>query len=382
MVVIKKYLEYIKESIDNDGIIDKYYFLSEEKIKNIFQEFIDSKWSVGADVYNEKQGDIYEDLIIFLRGNELVYNVDIRSTSETESEDLTDEFKTIIDYLNDEYEIDDIVFGSVFHLKDGTIKDYKINENIYITSKRSGHTHAVSSIEFNIFNKERKKFSISPKELIEYYNWKNVEISKDGNIWALINRTDLIDYTIDDSQMKEYLLDGFPGYTDVFTAYEISNSLSYKNELKLSKKIIEEVGIENLKEHDKDVDQNSNIFDCDINMNLIDSEIIQTLRDLYTTEFEDQAFKSINDEFENKLGDYFTFKKKLDGKTIYKLKYEDEFIRELWGGGALDFIGDNLSSLLIEWFLQNARRLEIDLPDMTNISVNIDDVVEKEMLNN
>ena len=197
---LKKYLQFIKESMDQDSM----YWLDEEQIKDIFQHIIDEQYPLSVTKvffghYGYSGGTFYDpnrnnedskllmfdidqdDVILRGEGYHPGYRISIVK-SQHKGEDVTDELKSAIsqlkgeDYIVDTIEDED---GKTnlenIHLLNGSIitwipetpgKPFTSNQDdwsdgdIYISS---------SELVFLIYQSEPVKFT--EKMLAEAYNW-------------------------------------------------------------------------------------------------------------------------------------------------------------------------------------------------------------------
>jgi hypothetical protein len=101
-----------------------------------------------------------------------------------------------------------------------------------------------------LFVKQKESITITPKDLVDFYGW-NVEVEKEGQLWAEIDLEDLSDYII--SSRSDYKDSLVKGQEHMWDYYDISNyspeitslfqyDLNKENEILTVKSIIKEAG--------------------------------------------------------------------------------------------------------------------------------------------
>jgi hypothetical protein len=255
---LKKYLEFIKESIDIDDIFE----FKEKDFVEYFLELKDAGWLIRVDSgsvkkvkvwsyvenkYNEEEE--FTELLIPGEEVENSYLIYIFRGSRVNNEDVTDnllfgydiikditgarEIK-VLDDTNSPLDINDVLIkGGIFIGKDLDIEDQIEIDNI------------------SFFIKTGKKVKLKENEIAEYYGWSYDKVDKMGNIYTHIELEDIADWMLDkNSEYKDMLIKGMEHMWDY---YEHSNyipdiqsffqyTLNKENEVLLIKSMIKESG--------------------------------------------------------------------------------------------------------------------------------------------
>lgn len=337
---LKRYFDFIKESLKEDIDKNKFWSLEEDDIKDLLLEIIDEGWLVTVDFgfeneYKNWRGDkmIREFTQKILPGEEVTpaYWVQIIKSTNLTNEDVTDSFlfayDTIKDKLNNSrvevHDADGILDKNDILIKGGIFigKDLNEIERDYIA----------------IFANEPNKYEFKENQIAEYYNWECDYIDDKGNIYIHIDTEDLAHGLLErnaqyldilskgmEVMWDHYDSDYYIPETDSFFRY----SLDRENEVLMVKAMIKEAGgWDVLKEENivTDLDTEFNTEEEFIDYVLkerfyetlknmcrdseICQEVKQTVADWEMDAHVDQNYGAIVSEFDRKVGEEFKYSK-------------------------------------------------------------------------
>ena len=257
---LKRYIQFIKESLKEDidsGII---WELNEDQIREYLIELDDAGYLITVNFgfvkkhiihyYNKPsvEKDVYTENIV--AGEEIrpAYWIEIQKSRDVNNEDVTDSLKFACSIIEDEADADIKLFDSD---TDVDINTTLIKGGIFINVDPEDN---MSGEEVNnyiaIFAKQRNTIKIKPTDLEEYYGW-NVDVKKEEQLWAEIDLEDLADFIL--SPRSDYKDSLVKGQEHMWDYYEISNyypdiislfnyGVDKENEIILVKSIIKELG--------------------------------------------------------------------------------------------------------------------------------------------
>ena len=257
---LKRYIQFIKESLKEDldsGII---WELNEDQIREYLIELDDAGYLITVNFgfvkkhiihyYNKPsvEKDVYTENIV--AGEEIrpAYWIEIQKSRDVNNEDVTDSLKFACSIIEDEADADIKLFDSD---TDVDINTTLIKGGIFINVDPEDN---MSGEEVNnyiaIFAKQRNTIKIKPTDLEEYYGW-NVDVKKEEQLWAEIDLEDLADFIL--STRSDYKDSLVKGQEHMWDYYEISNyypdiislfnyGVDKENEIILVKSIIKELG--------------------------------------------------------------------------------------------------------------------------------------------
>lgn len=341
---LKRYFDFIKESLKEDIDENKFWSLEEDDIKDLLLEMIDEGWLVTVDFgfeneYKNWRGDkmIREFTQKILPGEEVTpsYWIQIIKSTELTNEDVTDSFlfayDTIKDRLNDS--------RVEVHDADGILdqNDILIKGGIFIGKKLKEEDQIEARDYIAIFANEPNKYEFKENEIAEYYNWECDHIDDKGNIYIHIDTEDLAYQLLERkshyldilSKGIESMWDNYDSHyyipeTDSFFRY----SLDKENEVLMVKSMIKEIGGWDLLKEENIVTDlatefnteeefidyvlNERFYETLKNMcrdSEICQEVKQTVADWEMNAHVDQNYDAIVSEFDRKVGEEFEYSK-------------------------------------------------------------------------
>lgn len=272
--MIKKYLQFISESIKEQIEEKTLWKLTEDDITDYMLEITDAGYYVYItlgfcdkveQVYyedgqrKERQKDVFEEKV--KAGDEVqpAYWIQIEKSEKVKNDDVTSTFQFACSIISEEANAEISV-----HDKDGGLGDVdgiEIKGGLFYTDNwNSGEPEVLEAEGYiAIFAKSNEKFTVSEKDLVEYYEWSDSIISEDGKVYIEINLEDLSDIMLSrNSSYKDILVNGQEDMYDNYyssdyqpdTLSMLQYTLNNENEVLLVKAMIKEVdGLENFIDH-------------------------------------------------------------------------------------------------------------------------------------
>ena len=256
---IKRYIQFIRESLKEDLDSKKIYDLDEDTIRDILIELEDAGYLITVafgfvekrtkNYYNKpsKEIEVYSEDI--LAGEEVkpAYWIQIERSGSVNNEDLTEYFKHACSIIEDQIGEIELHDGD----SDVDINKILIEGGIFINVDPEDNMSGEESASYlAIFAKQKNTIKITQKDLENYYGWE-VSAEKEGQLWAEIDLEDLSDIILSSrSSYKESLVKGQEymwDYYEISGYYSDINSLlqyelNKENEILLVKALIKEMG--------------------------------------------------------------------------------------------------------------------------------------------
>ena len=362
--MIKKYIEFIKESIKEDIEEGTLWKLTEEDITDYMLEITDAGYFISVEFgfsekvkqYSYKDGkrvetekDIFTDKV--KAGDEVVpaYWIIISKGDRIKNDDVTSTFQFACSIIAEEANAEISINDSDGNL--GDIDGIEIKGGLFYTDNwNSSEPELLEADDYiAIFAKCKETVTFTEENLVEYYNWSDA-IIKDGKIYVEIDLEDMSDIMLSrNSNYKDILV---KGQEDMYDNYynndyqpDIPSMIQYTldndNDKLLIKAMIKEVGgLENMINHIGDEcsdEAYENVKDKSeeevINYLLkerfyetlkqlcknseICQDIRQTIGDWELNAHADSNYQSILDEFDEIVEKEFTFTKDKREVTKY-----------------------------------------------------------------
>ena len=262
--MIKKYLQFISESIKEDIEEGTLWKLSEDDINDYMLEITDAGYSVSVEFgfsekakqYSYKDGkrvetekDIFTDKV--KAGDKVTpaYWISIVKGDRIKNDDVTSTFQFACSIIAEEANAEISVNDS-----DGNLGDpdgIEIKGGLFYTDNwNSSESELLEVDNIAIFAKSKETITFTQENLVEYYNWTDA-IIKDGSIYVEVNLEDMSDIMLSrSSNYKDILVKGEEDMYDNYYGSDyqpdipsmIQYTLTKENNNLLIKAMIKEVG--------------------------------------------------------------------------------------------------------------------------------------------
>ena len=257
---LKRYIQFIKESLKEDLDSGKIWELNEDQIREYLIELDDAGYLIVVNFgfvkkhtinyYNKPsvEKDVYTENIV--AGEEIrpAYWIEIQKSKDVNNEDVTDSLKFACSIIEDEADADIKLYDTD---TDVDINTTLIKGGIFINVDPEDNMSGEEANNYiSIFAKQRNTIKIKPTDLEDYYGW-TVKVKKEEQLWAEMDLEDLADFILSPrSHYKDSLVKGQEHMWDYYelSSYypEINSLFQYdldkENEVLVVKSIIKELG--------------------------------------------------------------------------------------------------------------------------------------------
>lgn len=358
---LKRYIQFIKESLKEDIESGKIWELDTDDILEFFIDFEDAGYDITIELGFQEEDDEKEKFTTKVLPGDIIpsYWIEIQTKSNTSSEDLTDSLKFAIDIISDKLNTSDqlTLFPSshenypgkiTIHDSDGEFPlRYLYDDLLKIqggTFWKEGNDEYDYEFEgyTAIFIRQKDSIKVTPKMMADYYEWKYDHSSDRGNIYTDIELEDIADTLLErKASYKEALVGGTEHMWDYYDSHNyipddtsfFQYSLDKENEKLMVKSIIKEMGgLEETKYHigneaDNEVVESTKDMSEDeliefllkerfydtlkqiSNDSEIKMEIKQVVADWEMSAHVDDNYDAIVSEFDDIVGKEFEFEK-------------------------------------------------------------------------
>jgi hypothetical protein len=299
MKKLKKYLEFLKESLETSSI----WKIDENKIREFFIELEDAEWIILVTFgfvgekkeyfYNRptEYSEVFTEKILANELTNLAISIEIQSSSKTQNVDLTDDFLQALDAIEMECDADIELYDNGGKLN----KDDLLIKGGIFTGVEPVDEYSGTEIEGHlfVFVKFNNGIKFNPKQLADFYGWKCDE-EKEGNIYVHVDLEDMANYILSSkSQWEKTLVSGEESlwdhydishyYPDINSLFEYT--LDKESANLLIKAVIKEAGgLDDIKRHIEDECDNG-VYDKIKEMS--EEELIDYLKNNFTERYKD-----------------------------------------------------------------------------------------------
>ena len=270
--MIKKYLQFISESIKEDIEEGTLWKLSEDDITDYMLEITDAGYSVSVEFgfsekvkqggykegkWVESEKEVFTDKV--KAGDEVIpaYWISIIKGDRIKNDDVTSTFQFACSIIAEEANAEISVNDS-----DGNLGDpdgIEIKGGLFYTDNwNSSESELLEVDNIVIFAKSKETVTFTQENLVEYYDWSDA-IVKDGNIYVELDIEDMSDIMLSrNASYKDILVKGEENMYDNYYSNDyqpdipsmIQYTLTKENNHLLIKAMIKEVGgLENMINH-------------------------------------------------------------------------------------------------------------------------------------
>ena len=263
---LKRYIQFIKESLEDDIDDKKFWKITEDDITDYMLEITDAGYYVSVEFgfcnkikqgyyqdgeWKQKEKYVFEEKV--KAGEEVTpaYWIKIDKSSRIKNDDVTSTFQFACSIISEEANVE-----ITLHDKDGEIGDVdgiEIKGGLFFTDNWNSSEPELLEAEdyIAIFAKSKDKFTVSEKDLVEYYDWSDAIISEDGKVYVEVDIEDMSDIMLSrNSSYKDILVKGEENMYDNYygsdyqpdTQSMFQYTLSKENGVLLIKAMIKELG--------------------------------------------------------------------------------------------------------------------------------------------
>jgi hypothetical protein len=344
--MIKNWIEFIKESLQEKVDEGKFWKLDEDDIRDFLLDLSDDGYNIIVNFgfleeSENYKGDKFISYTEVIKPDESMrpaYWIDIYK-SRISNDDLTDSLLFAWDIIKERID------GDLYlHDEDGTIdiNDIEIKGGFFIGRNKEESEKSEAYGHISIFAVQKNEFDFTQKEIADYYGWKYDKVSDKGTIFTHIDLEEMADQMLSrNSNYKEALVKGTEYMWDYYESHYYTPdtqslfqyTLDKENETLLVKSIIKEAGgLEEIKRHIgdecddeiydniKDIDEEDLIkyllkerFYSTIKQLVVSSdiysEITQTVADWEMSAHVDANLDEIESEFDDIVEKEFEFTK-------------------------------------------------------------------------
>ena len=350
---IKKYLNFIKESIKEDIEKGTLWKLTEDDITDYMLEITDAGYYVSVEFgfcekvkqhhYNRPsvEKDVFTEKVKSGDNVTPAYWISIIKGDRIKNDDVTSTFQFACSIIAEEANAEISINDADGNL--GDIDGIEIKGGLFYTDNwNSGEPELLETDSYiAIFAKSKETVTFTQENLVEYYNWTDA-IIKDGNIYVEVNLEDMSDIILSrSSNYKDILVKGEEDLYDNYYGSDyqpdipsmIQYTLTKENNNLLIKAMIKEVGgLESMINHigDECSDEvyesvkgksEEEVIEFLLNERFYETlkqlcknseicqEIRQTIGDWEMNAHVDSNYQSILDEFDEVVESEFTYTK-------------------------------------------------------------------------
>lgn len=259
---LKRYLQFIKESLKEDLDSGIVWELNEDQIREYLIELDDAGYlitvgfgfvdTITQHFYNKpsQQKEVYSEKAKAGENVRSAYWIQIEKSRDLSKDDVSDAFKFACSIISDEGDCDISIYD-----RDGGLGDVEgivIKGGFFYTDNwNSNEPELLEADDYiAIFAKQKNTIKIRPTDLEDYYGW-SVSVKKDGQLWAEMDLEDLADFIL--SSRSDYKDSLVKGQEYMWDYYELSNyypeinslfqyDLDKENEVLVVKSLIKELG--------------------------------------------------------------------------------------------------------------------------------------------
>jgi hypothetical protein len=262
--MIKKYLQFISESIKEKIEEKSLWKLSEDDINDYMLEITDAGYSVSVEFgfsekvkqgaykegkWVESEKEVFTDKV--KAGDEVIpaYWISIIKGDRIKNDDVTSTFQFACSIIAEEANAEISVNDSDGNL--GDIDGIEIKGGLFYTDNwNSSESELLEVDNIAIFAKSKETVTFTQENLVEYYNWKDA-IVKEDKVYVEFDIEDMSDIMLSrNSSYKDILLKGQEDMYDNYYGSDyqpdipsmIQYTLTKENNHLLIKSMIKEVG--------------------------------------------------------------------------------------------------------------------------------------------
>ena len=359
---IKKYLNFIKESIKEDIEEQSIWKISEDEIQDYLRDLDDEGYIIEVEFgfcqkvtqhnYNRPstEKDVFTEKVLAGDSIRPAYWIRISESDRVSNEDVSDSIKFAYSIIKEKADADISI-----HDEDGDIGDIEgieVKGGLFFTDNWNSSEPEVLEADgyISLFVKQKEVVKFTQADLVDYYEWESGCEVKGDNIYIEVDIEDMADVMLSrNSDYKDILVKGEESMYDNYHGHDyqpdiqsmFQYSLTKENEILLVKSMIKEIGgleifISEFKNENLEEKSEEEVIDFLLKERFYetlkklckDSEICQEVRqnigDWEMNAHVDRNYKEVLDEFDEIVEKEFSYTKTEKEVTKYYTSKDTE----------------------------------------------------------
>ena len=261
--MIKKYLEFIKESIKEDIEEQSIWKVTEDEIQDYLRDLDDEGYIIEVEFgfcqkvtqhnYNKPttEKDVFTEKVLAGDSIRPAYWIRISESDRVSNEDVSDSIKFAYSIIKEKADADISI-----HDTDGDIGDIEgieVKGGLFFTDNWNSSEPEVLEADgyISLFVKQKEVIKFTQADLVDYYEWESGCEVKGDNIYIHVDIEDMVDVMLSrNSDYKDILVKGEESMYDNYHGHDyqpdiqsmFQYSLTKENEILLVKSMIKEIG--------------------------------------------------------------------------------------------------------------------------------------------
>ena len=260
---LKKYIQFIKESIKEDIEEQSIWKISEDEIQDYLRDLDDEGYIIEVEFgfcqrvtqhnYNKPttEKDVFTEKVLAGDSIRPSYWIRISESSRVSNEDVSDSIKFAYSIIKEKADADISI-----HDEDGDIGDIEgieVKGGLFFTDNWNSPEPELLEADgyISLFVKQKEVIKFTQADLVDYYEWESGCEVKGDNIYIEVDIEDMADVMLSrNSDYKDILVKGEESMYDNYHGHDyqpdiqsmFQYSLTKENEILLVKSMIKEIG--------------------------------------------------------------------------------------------------------------------------------------------
>jgi hypothetical protein len=260
---LKKYIQFIKESIKEDIEEQSIWKISEDEIQDYLRDLDDEGYIIEVEFgfcqkvtqhnYNKPttEKDVFTEKVLAGDSIRPAYWIRISESDRVSNEDVSDSIKFAYSIIKEKADADISI-----HDEDGDIGDIEgieVKGGLFFTDNWNSPEPELLEADgyISLFVKQKEVIKFTQADLVDYYEWESGCEVKGDNIYIEVDIEDMADVMLSrNSDYKDILVKGEESMYDNYHGHDyqpdiqsmFQYSLTKENEILLVKSMIKEIG--------------------------------------------------------------------------------------------------------------------------------------------
>jgi hypothetical protein len=260
---LKKYIQFIKESIKEDIEEQSIWKISEDEIQDYLRDLDDEGYIIEVEFgfcqkvtqhnYNRPstEKDVFTEKVLAGDSIRPAYWIRISESDRVSNEDVSDSIKFAYSIIKEKTDADISI-----HDTDGDIGDIEgieVKGGLFFTDNWNSPEPELLEADgyISLFVKQKEVIKFTQADLVDYYEWESGCEVKGDNIYIEVDIEDMADVMLSrNSDYKDILVKGEESMYDNYHGHDyqpdiqsmFQYSLTKENEILLVKSMIKEIG--------------------------------------------------------------------------------------------------------------------------------------------